>query len=68
LTEEVVQGFLGRFGRRFYRVPDSESRIKIVAGNEIVMAGLPVQSQGKAKGDVVVPFRRHTPVYSLEWL
>jgi dihydroorotase len=67
---DVLEGFLGRYGRKFYQVEESKRRIRIVDGEEKVMETLGVK---KAMGndeleDVVVPFRRKERVYSLEWL
>jgi len=70
LTMDVVKGFLGTFGRRFYGVPPSEKTIKVVSGQETIMASLPLPSAEKNNGeqDVVVPLKRNAPVYSLKWL
>jgi dihydroorotase len=64
---ETLVGFLGGIGRRFYRVPESGRRIRIRAGEERVVERLGVVEEGK-EVDVVVPFRRGLPVYSLEWI
>jgi dihydroorotase len=70
LTPFVVEGFLGAFGRQFYRVEASGRKIRISAKEESVGASLKVggNAQGGSGGDVVIPFRRKTPIYSLEWL
>lgn len=65
--EEVLRGFLGEVGRKFYGVNASERKIKIKAGEETVVERLSVNEGGK-EADLVVPFRRGLPIYSLEWL
>jgi dihydroorotase len=37
LSEDVLTGFLGEFGRKFYGEPASEDTIQITAGQERVM-------------------------------
>ena len=64
VSEEVVRGFLGHFGRAFYRENKSEKQIRISAGEEKVMAALEVP----ANGDKIVPFRQQESVYSIEWI
>ncbi|KAL6252410.1 dihydroorotase [Rhinocladiella similis] len=69
VSQDVLEGFLGGFGRKFYRVKASGAKIRISAKEEKVIERLALQSTGgDASGDVVVPFRRSSPVYSLEWL
>jgi dihydroorotase len=67
VREEVLRGFLGETGRNFYGVDKSGRRIKITAGEETVVERLSVMESGN-EADVVVPFRRGLPVYSLQWL
>lgn len=67
VNKEVLVGFLGERGRRFYGVPMSEKRIRMTTGEEKVVQHLMVKGEGGV-ADVVVPFRRGTAVYSLEWL
>ena len=67
VREEVLRGFLGETGRKFYGVEESKRKIKITAGEETVVERLSVMESGK-EADVVVPFRRGLPVYSLQWL
>jgi dihydroorotase len=65
LVENLI-GFLGRFGREFYRVPETEEKIRVLAKDETVQASLLVgDPEG---GNKVVPFRRKEPIYSLEWI
>ena len=69
---EVLEGFLGGFGRRFYGVERSERRIRVVDGEERVIEKLEVERIGtngeNVVADVVVPFRRGESIYSLEWI
>lgn len=67
LKDEVVTGFLGGFGRKFYGEPPSTNKIKIVSGAEKVVQSLEVPSQDE-RPQLVVPFWRNEPIYSLEWL
>lgn len=69
ITQSVLEGFLGGFGRNFYRVEASGAKIKILAREEKVVSELAIAGAGAdAAGDVVIPFRRESPIYSLEWL
>lgn len=64
LTSEVVEGFLGKWGRKFYGVEDSKRRIRVSAGNEVVQESIHVEGDE----DGVVPFRRGEAVYSIDWV
>jgi dihydroorotase len=64
VTLEVLKGFLGEHGRRFYGVEMSREKIKIVAREERIVEHLKVGSDQ----NVLVPFRRKEPVYSIEWI
>jgi dihydroorotase len=70
LTPFVLEGFLGGFGRKFYRVDPSGAKIKIVAKDDKVIDKLAIggANENAAAEDVVIVFRRNTPIYSLEWL
>ncbi|KIX00679.1 dihydroorotase, homodimeric type [Rhinocladiella mackenziei CBS 650.93] len=70
VAKVVLEGFLGEFGRTFYRVEASGAKIKISAKEEKVMSELAVGGGGadSSTKEVVVPFRRNCPIYSLEWL
>ena len=59
-----LKGFLGEFGRKFYGVSESKERIRLKARDEKVVGALNVGSEK----DMVVPFRRKEPIYSLEWI
>jgi dihydroorotase len=67
-TKEVVEGFLGGYGRKFYGVEKSKRRMRVVSGEETAMEMYEVKIRGGEVEDVVVPFRRKEPVYSLEML
>ena len=67
LSALVLEGFLGDFGRKFYRVEASGAKIKISVKDDTVMARLAVAGAETNDGDVVIPFRRAMPIYSLEW-
>lgn len=65
ITEEVLENFLGGFGRKFYGVVDgSGERIVLRKGGEKVRELV----QGKGESGVqVVPFRRGKETWSVEW-
>lgn len=67
VKKEALRNFLGEAGRNFYGVKPSERRFRITAGEETVLERLSVTENDK-EVDVVVPFRRGLPVYSLQWL
>jgi hypothetical protein len=64
LSKDVLTGFLGEFGRKFYGEPASKRKIRITAGQDRVMEALKF---GKDE-EKIVPFRRKEPVYTLEWI
>ncbi|KAI1609977.1 dihydroorotase, homodimeric type [Exophiala viscosa] len=69
ITASVLEGFLGGFGREFYRIEASGKKIRLSAREEKVRSKLAVGSAGAdAASDVVIPFRRDSQIYSLEWL
>jgi dihydroorotase len=69
LTPFVLESFLGEFGRKFYRIDASGAKIRISSKEDKVTEKLVVGGSAKGgEGDVVVPFRRNTPIYSLEWI
>lgn len=61
VTVELLKGFLGEFGRRFYGIEESKERITLRKGEEVVMESL------KGDGVEVVPFRRGKNTWSVEW-
>jgi dihydroorotase len=64
LAEEVIEGFLGKWGRDFYGIEESKKKFRLKAGQERVAESLAVE----AEGDVIVPFRRGEQTYSIEWV
>ena len=62
VTENVLHGFLGVHGRKFYGVPDSNRMIRVRKAEETIMDILRI-----GQNDVVIPFRRGQPTYSIEW-
>lgn len=71
VSKDVVEGFLGGFGRKFYQVDPSRHKIRISAKDEKVISMLAVGGAAGADSttrDVVIPFRRNSPIYSLEWI
>ena len=73
-TREVIEGFLSRYGRDFYRIPtsssrsvDSESpktRIRLERQGQTIPRSI-TSSDGKIE---VVPFRRGEKTWSLCWI
>lgn len=68
-TTEVLEGFLGGYGRAFYGVEGSNRRMRVVHAEERVMETCAIKKiGGNQVEDVVVPFRRNEKIYSLEML
>ena len=64
VTREKLQGFLGGYGRAFYRVPDSKGE-KVTVKKDAVQISSSLQSKD---GSIeVIPFRRGKPTWSVEW-
>ena len=61
ITKEILEGFLGGYGRRFYGVEQSMERIVLKKGTEVV------KDSFKGVGIEVVPFRRGQNTWSVEW-
>lgn len=63
VTPELLEGFLGAYGREFYGIGEDKTGEKIVLkkGSEVVMESL------KGDGVEVVPFRRGKGTWSVEW-
>jgi dihydroorotase len=61
VTKEILEGFLGGHGRRFYGVDASKERIVVRKGKEVVRESFTGQ------GFEVVPFRRGQTTWSVEW-
>ena len=62
VTQELLEGFLGGFGRRFYGVEESQERIVVEKKDEVVVESI------KGEGIEVVPFRKGKPTWSVRWL
>jgi dihydroorotase len=67
VTQELLEGFLGGFGRRFYGVggPTGEEgeRIVVERKDEVVVES--IRGEG---GIEVVPFRKGKPTWSVRWV
>ena len=62
VTAEILEGFLGGHGRRFYGIADS-SKEKIVLRKRSEV----IQESFVGDGVEVVPFRRGQSTWSIEW-
>ena len=62
ITQELLEGFLGGFGRKFYGIESSEERIRVSKGDEIIVDSF------KGEGLEVVPFRKGKTTWSVHWL
>ena len=62
VTEEILAGFLGGYGRKFYGIADS-SKEMIVLRKE----GQVIQESFVGEGVEVVPFRRGQTTWSVSW-
>jgi len=64
VTQELLEGFLGGFGRKFYGIPDSSGeRIRLRRASTTI-----ADKVTGADGIEVVPFRRGQKTWSLEWI
>lgn len=63
MSEDVLKGFLGEYGRAFYKQKPSKEKFKVVADQGQVAETLMVDGK-----DVIVPFRRGEKVYSIQWV
>jgi dihydroorotase len=62
VTKEILEGFLGGWGRNFYGIRDSSNeKIVLRKGAEVV------QESFKGEGVEVIPFRRGQNTWSIEW-
>ncbi|KAI0012329.1 hypothetical protein F4779DRAFT_569256 [Xylariaceae sp. FL0662B] len=62
VTPEVLQGFLGEYGRNFYGVSDKKNeRITLRKGSEVIVNSI------AGDGVEVVPFRRGKTTWSVDW-
>ncbi len=64
VSPEILKGFLGLHGRRFYEEPLSNERIVLTQGTAKVSTSLKHPSGNPE----VVPFRRNEHVLNLAWL
>ncbi len=64
VSEELLRKFLTENGRKFYGEANSKETIRIVSREERVMK----QLQFGPDQDVIIPFRRGEPIYSIEWM
>ncbi|KAJ2892695.1 putative dihydroorotase [Zalerion maritima] len=63
ITQELLEGVLGGFGRNFYGVKDeSGEKIVLKKGSEVVMESV------KGEGVQVVPFRSGKQTWTCDWL
>lgn len=62
VTEDILKGFLGGYGRAFYGLREGVSE-KIVLRKD----GAVIAESVKGNGVEVVPFRRGTSTWSVEW-
>lgn len=62
VTQELLEGFLGGFGRRFYGVEEPKERIVAEKKDEVVVESI------KGEGIEVVPFRKGKPTWSVRWV
>lgn len=63
VTQELFEGFLGGFGRKFYGVEASTERIVVEKKSEVV-----VDSINGDGGIEVVPFRKGRDTWSVNWV
>jgi dihydroorotase len=61
VTQEILEGFLGGHGRKFYGIDESKERIILRKGKEVV------QESFSGEGVEVVPFRKGLSTWSVEW-
>lgn len=63
VTQELLEGFLGGYGREFYGVEDtSGQRIRLSKGEEVVSGNI------VGEGVEVVPFRSGQQTWTVEWI
>lgn len=62
VTPDILRGFLGQHGRKFYGITDSSKEMIVLRkGTELV------QESVVGSGVEVVPFRRGQRTWSVEW-
>lgn len=62
ITQDLLQGFLGGFGRGFYGVEPTSERIVVEKKGEAVVDSI------KGDGLEVVPFRKGKNTWSVRWV
>lgn len=62
VTEDMLRGFLGEWGRRFYDVEKSQKKIVLKKGKEVIPESV------KTAGVEVVLFRHGDTTWTVEWL
>ena len=62
VTQELLEGYLSGFGRKFYGVEDNSERIIVRRDGAVIPQSV------KGEGVEVVPFRRGTKTWSVEWV
>lgn len=62
ITQELLEGFLGGFGRGFYAVEGTQERIVVEKKDEVVVESI------KGERIEVVPFRKGKPTWSVRWV
>jgi dihydroorotase len=64
ITQEVLEGFFGKWGRKFYQVEDAKGeRVVLRKGGEKIVDVLEKDGVGVS----VVPFRKGDATWSVEW-
>jgi dihydroorotase len=62
VTEEILTGFLGGYGREFYGITDSSNeKIVLKKGGDVI------QDSFNGEGVEVIPFRRGQSTWSISW-
>lgn len=62
VTQELLEGFLGGFGRKFYGVETSAEKIVVEKKGEVVVESI------NGEGVEVVPFRKGKNTWSVSWV
>lgn len=61
VTEDLLRGFLGEWGRSFYGVDNSTRKILLTKGNEKIVEAF------KGPDVEIVPFKKGEITWSLRW-
>lgn len=62
VTQELLEGFLSEFGRKFYGIKSTLERIVVEKKDEIIVESI------KGEGLEVVPFRKGKNTWSVSWI